>query len=152
MCVPLSARRSVCPYVTSRYCIETTGRIELIVGIGLPSTDPTLCYKEIWVSPIIRVLPYWTLCQTLDLENFTTASQSRRQQNSLLSSSTVEFVDNAYTTVVAVYYKSVNCNPLTPLRLTAICCGFVVQLVSTVDKILIDIASRDPSVVAQLLV
>jgi len=29
----------------------------------------TLYYKEIWLSPKIRVLPSGTLCQTLDLEN-----------------------------------------------------------------------------------
>jgi len=43
-------------------------------------------------------------------------------------------------TVVAVYYKSVNCNPLTPI--TAICYGLDVQFVSTVDKILTEIACR----------
>ena len=31
---------------------------------------------------------------------------------------------------------------LQPNSITAICCGFVVQLVSTVDKILTDIADR----------
>ena len=40
---------------------------------------------------------------------------------------------------MAVYYKSINCNALT---LTASCRGFVVQLVSTVDKILTDTAHR----------
>jgi len=111
-----TVRLSVRPSVTSRYCIETTWRIELIVGIGLPSTDPTLCYKEIWVSPKIKVLPYWTLCQTPDLENFTTASQSRRQRNSSLSSSTVEFVDNACTTVESwLFTTSRSSYPLTPL-------------------------------------
>ena len=35
--------------------------------------------------------------------------------------------------------------------MTAICCGFVIQLVSTVDKVLIDSASRGPYVVAELL-
>jgi len=38
------------------------------------------------------------------------------------------------STVVAVYYKSANCNPLSLLL------RFVVQLVSTVDKIFLDIA------------
>ena len=51
--------------VTSRYCIESTGRIE--------------CYKEIFVSPIITALPPRTLSLTLDLENFAMASQSRCQ-------------------------------------------------------------------------
>jgi len=35
-------------------------------------TYPTLCYKESWVSPNITLLPYWTLSQTPDLENFAT--------------------------------------------------------------------------------
>ena len=42
----------------------------------LHSTLPTLCFKEIKVSPKIRVLPSGTLPQTLDLENFATMSQS----------------------------------------------------------------------------
>ena len=33
------------------------------------------CYKEIWVTPKIRVLPSGTLSHTLDLENFATASR-----------------------------------------------------------------------------
>jgi len=98
-CVPPSARLSVCPSVTSRYCIETTGRIGLVLARRLPSTYTTLCYKEIWVSPKIRVLPSRTLSQIPDVENFATASRSRRQQNSSSSSSTVEFVDDTYTTV-----------------------------------------------------
>jgi len=54
------------------------------------------CFKEIWVSPKIRILPSETLSQTPDLENFAKASRSRYQQNSL---SMVEFVDDTYTTV-----------------------------------------------------
>jgi len=41
---------------------------------------------------------------------------------------------------VAVNCKSVNCNPLTPLL------RFVIQLVSTVDKISTDLARRAVSV------
>jgi len=48
--VYLSACLSVRPSVTSRYCIETTGRIELFLVGMLPSIYPTLCCKEIWVS------------------------------------------------------------------------------------------------------
>ena len=62
----------------------------------LSSTYPTLCCKEIWVSPKITVLSYGTLSQTSDLENFATASCSPCQQN---SSSTVELVDDTCTTV-----------------------------------------------------
>jgi len=64
----------------------------------LPSTYPPLCCKEIWVSPKIKVLGFGTLSRTSDLENFATASRSRCQQHSS-SSSTVELVDDTYTTV-----------------------------------------------------
>ena len=77
----------------------TTGRIELVLAWRLPSTYPTLCYKKIWVSQKTGVLPFETLFQTPDLENFATASRSRCQQNSSSSSSTVELVDDTYTTV-----------------------------------------------------
>jgi len=49
-------------------------------------------YKEIWISPQIRVVS--------GLENFATASRSRCPQNSSSSSSsTVELVDDTYTTL-----------------------------------------------------
>jgi len=56
------------------------------------------CYKEIWVSPKIRALSTGTLSQTPDLENVAAARRSRCQQHSL-SSSTVESVDDTYTTI-----------------------------------------------------
>jgi len=92
-----SLRPSVCQSSTSQYCIETTGRIELFLAWRLPSTYPTLCYKEIRASPKIGVLPFGTLSQTQDLENFATASWLRCHQNSSwLSSSTVELVYDTY--------------------------------------------------------
>ena len=57
-------RPSVRPSVTSWYCIETTGRIELVLAWRLPSIYPTLCHMEIWVSPTIRVLRSGTLSKT----------------------------------------------------------------------------------------
>ena len=45
----------------------------------LPSTYPTLCCKEIQVSPKIRALPSGTLLQTLDLENFAMAYRSSKR-------------------------------------------------------------------------
>ena len=90
----------MCPSVLSTQAgIETTGRIELVLAWRLPSTYPTLCYKKIWVSQKTGVLSFETLFQTPDLENFATASRSRCQQNSSSSSSTVELVDDTYTTV-----------------------------------------------------
>jgi len=92
-----SVRPSVCLSVTSRYYMETTGRIELVLARKLSSIYPALRYKEIWVSPKIRTLSSESLSQTSDLENFATASRSRCQQHSS-SSTTVEFVDT-YTTI-----------------------------------------------------
>ena len=40
----------------------------------LPLTYYTLCFKEIWVSPKIRVLLSGTLSRMTDLENFATAA------------------------------------------------------------------------------
>jgi len=111
-CVRLSR-----PSVTSQFCIETTGRIELVFRIDASSTYPTLCYKEIRVglSPNARVLPSGTLSRTLDLglKIFATASRSCCQQNSL----TIELVDDTYTTVDESWlfrptgpYMSVNCS------------------------------------------
>ena len=48
---------SVC---TSQSCIETTGRIELVLAWRLPFTYPTVCFKEIWVSSKIGILPSGT--------------------------------------------------------------------------------------------
>ena len=68
----------------------------------------------------IRVLPSGNLPQTVNIENFATASRSRCQQSSSSSSSTVRLVFHTYIgrRVVPVYYTSVSCNRLTPsLRL-----------------------------------
>jgi len=100
----------------------------------LPSIYPKLCFKEIWISPEIRVLPDGNLSQTSDLENFVAASRSRCQRNSSSSSSMVEFVDDTYTTVDESWMFTTSRSTVT-LQLHSICCGFVVQLVSTVEKI-----------------
>jgi len=69
----------------------------------LRSTYPTLCYKEIGVSPKIRVLSTssGTLSQTLDLENFATASRSY--------ASAVLAMALSVCLSVCVYHKSVLC-------------------------------------------
>jgi len=80
-----------------------------------PSPYSILCYKKSWISPKIRVLPSGTMSKT----NFVTARRSV-----VLSTKLVMVVvdgrvcwrhlyDNRW--VVAVYYKSPNCNSLTPL-------------------------------------
>ena len=65
----------------------------------------------------LRVLPSGSLLQTLDLENFATASRWCGR----LNSSTVELVDHTYEGraprdwIHTVCYSLIDCNPLTPL-------------------------------------
>ena len=124
-----------------------------VLAWGLPSTYPRLCYKEIWVgpSPKIRVLLSKTLSQTLD---FATASRSLCQQHSSSSSSTVEFVSDTYmyTTVDESWLFTTSRSTVTLNSITAIFCGFIVQLVYTLDSILTDSVSRRPSAVVGHLV
>jgi len=82
-----------------------------------PCSCLRLSCKEIWVPLKVRVLFSGTLSQTLDLENFATASQSHCRQNS----SMVELVDDTCMTVDESWL-------FTTRRSTAICCGFVVLL------------------------
>ena len=79
---------SVRPSVTSRYCVETTGRIKLVLARRFPSTHPTLCYQEIRLSPKQGYLAL-EHSRIQDLENFSTSNRSCCQQNS----STFEHVD-----------------------------------------------------------
>ena len=79
-CARLSVRPSFCPsqagIVSKR--LDESSRVSTR---RLPSTFPTLCYEEIWVSPKIRVLPSRTVSQTPDLENFAMSSRPRCQQD-----------------------------------------------------------------------
>jgi len=78
--------------------------------------------------------------------------QVDRVVNNSSSSSTVEFVDT-YTTIDESWLFTTSWSTVTIFNsITVICCGFVVQLVSTVDKILTDSASRGPSALAEILV
>jgi len=91
-------RLSVCPSVCpSQAGVAWKGLDESswFLAWRLSSTYPTLCYKEIWVSPKIRVIPSWTLSQTTDLEISISPRQvdrvvnktrrSRRRRSSLLT-------------------------------------------------------------------
>ena len=70
-----------------RSSIETAGHIELVLARGgaffyLPYYH-TLCFQEnraCPVSPEIRVLPFGTLSQTQDFENFATPVDRRPQR------------------------------------------------------------------------
>jgi len=94
---------------------------------------------EIWVSSKIRVLPYGTLCQNPDLENFAkeadrvvNKTRHRRRRSSLLTSPKQQSTSRG-----CLLYKSVNCSPLTPLL------RFVVDLLYKMFlQILTDSATR----------
>jgi len=92
----------------------------MLAHCELPLIYHKLCYKEIRIPPKLRVLPCGTLLQTLDLENFVTASRWCDRQNS----STVAPVDYTYDGRARhgwmhnACYTSADCHPLTPfLRL-----------------------------------
>jgi len=79
--------------------------------------------------------------QTPDLENFATTSRSPCQQNSSSSSSTtVELVDDTYTTIDESWLFTASRSTVTLYSITSICCEFVVGPDS--DTILTDIARR----------
>ena len=88
---------SVCLSVTSRYCIIVSKRLYgsnwfLSWRLSITYAIQKRCCKKIRVSLKVRLLISGTVSQTLDLENFATASRSRCQQNS----STVQLVDDTY--------------------------------------------------------
>ena len=129
----------VCPSVrlsvTSRHCIETTRRIELVFGTGA-SFNLFILYTVLRKFNISRITVHSceTLPQTLDIENFATASRWCGQQFSL----TVAPVHYTYDGRARrgwtheAYYQLVDCNPLGTNSITSICSGFIVQLVHTV--------------------
>ena len=136
-------RPPVHPSVTSRYYIETTGRIELVRRF--PSTHPTLRYKKKWVSQKYRVLPSGTLFQTSVLENLPlqaiTLSLTRRRcgrRSSLLTTPVRQSTSRGC--FASVYYKSINRNPLTPSLRFGV--DLLYNFVFIVDKILTAIARR----------
>jgi len=72
---------ALCPSV--RLCLTQVGVLSKrlnkpswFLACELPSTHVTLCYKEIRVSPKIRILPSGTLSLTPDLENFSLVYRS----------------------------------------------------------------------------
>ena len=91
--------------ITSRYFIETTGRIELgFLQGGFLSPVPH------WV-----VRKYGHLSRTPGFQNFATVSRSRCQQHSSSSSSTVELVDDTYTTIDESWLFTTKRSTVTPL-------------------------------------
>jgi len=81
---------SVRPSVTRRYCFKkTTGQIKRVFGGGVLPPIHTVLYKEMWVSPEIRVLLCGTLSQTPDFKNIS----SRSVEASIALSTTLVVVD-----------------------------------------------------------
>ena len=78
---------SVCPSQAGNVS-KQLDESSLFLARSLPSTCPTLCYNKTWVFSVALVPNY-------GLQNFDTESPSRCQKNS----STVELVDDAYTTI-----------------------------------------------------
>ena len=102
----------VCPSVTSRYCIETTGRIELVLAQWLPSIAIPHCVVRNFGISKIRVLLSLELCPpNFELRKF------RRSKSIVLSTKLVDgqrcLTTRPTRRVVAVYYTSVNSNYLT---------------------------------------
>ena len=112
--VRLSVRPSFC-HKPVLYRNDWTNPPSWFLACGLPSTYPTLCCEDIWISSKISILASGTLSRTADLEKFAAASRSRCQQLVVIDSPVCRqhLYDNRR--VVAVYYKSVNCSILTPL-------------------------------------
>ena len=67
-----------CVRVSSRCSVETAERSKLVLAWKLLLTCPTLCYMEVLVPPKTRVglLSFLSLPQTMDIENFASASRS----------------------------------------------------------------------------
>ena len=147
LCVRLSVGPSVC-HKPVLYRNESSW----FLAKRLLSTYPILCYKEIRIYQKLRYFPLGLFIPNSGLWKF----RHGKSIAFLTALVVVVVVGRACwrhlyddRRVVAVYYKSTNCNPRDSV--TAICCGFVVQLVSTVDKNLTDSASPGPSEVAELL-
>ena len=92
-CVCLSVR----PSVTSRYCIQTTRQIKLVLARELRFIYPNLRYEEIWVSQK-SVLPSTTFARNCGLRKFRhgksvvgyigVENETRRRSNLWISRST----------------------------------------------------------------
>ena len=119
-CVRLSVRPSQAGIVSKRLD-ESSWFSEW----RLPSIYSTLCYKEIWVSPKIKVFPLG-VCRKLR-----TQRKFRHGKSIVLSTKLVVVVDGRVRwrhlyddrRVAAIYYKSVNCNVNLFNSITSICCS-----------------------------
>ena len=83
----------VCPSVTSQYCIEAAGRIELVFGMGASfHLSHTVFIRKFGYLQKQGYFPLELCPKTLDLENFTMASWWQCQQNCHSRASYLYFV------------------------------------------------------------
>ena len=122
--VRLSVRPSLAHIVSKRL-----DESSWVLAWRLPPTYPTLYYEEIGVSLKTRALPSGTVSQLRTLKK-NSPRRSRCQQNSSSSSSTVELVDDTYTTIDESWLFTTSRR--TVIDFLWICCSIIV---STVDKI-----------------
>ena len=103
--------------IINNVCLSITSQPSWFLAWSLPSTYPMLCYKKIWVSPKSGYFPLelcpkiWTL-RILPWQVDRVVNTTRRHWRWGLLTTPILY-DNQRVT--AVYYKSVNCNPLTAL-------------------------------------
>ena len=139
----------VCLSVTSRHCIKSTGRIDLVFGM-LASLYPS-CRVLLGNSDLQnKGASLWNFLPNSALIKF---CRSKSMMLSTKLPSTVKLVDHTYDgrRVVAVYYRSVDCNPLNSI--TSICCtALFLQLCSSWQDFNWHCASCSLSAVAELLV
>jgi len=98
-----------------------------VLAWRLPFTYPTLCFREIWACPKIRVLPSGTVPNS-GLENFATPSWSGQQNTSTLEL----VVDRTYSGRRHAWLFIAHRSTVILNSITSICFRFVVQLVPTV--------------------
>ena len=92
-------RLSVHSSVTNRYCIETTGRIELVSAWRLSSTYPKLCHKEIYELSQNLGTSIWDFVPNSGLRKFCHGKSIALSTTLIVVVSTVEFVDDTYMTI-----------------------------------------------------
>ena len=93
--VRLSVRPSVRLSVTSRYCIETVRRTELVYGTG-----PKLCYKEIRISPKNKGTSLWNVAPNSGFRKFRhdkSVNKTRRRSSLWITPTMVERVVDGCT-------------------------------------------------------
>jgi len=132
----ICCRVSVCLSVTNQYCIKTTVWIELVFGV-LASTYPILCCKEIWVSLKLEYF-HLELCPKLQSLKISprqvdhVVNKTCRRRSRLLTTPIRQSTSRGHL---------LGQSTITHYKFTSICYGFIVRLLSTVAKILIDVAS-----------